>query len=141
MNELDIEKILRASGLKKTSVRVGVLKHLSNSLNALSQPEFETLFNGLENRVTVYRVLRDLEEKGLIHRVYDLEGVARFALCKPRQVQAHSDDHIHFNCVTCKNVFCMEDIHLSIPDLPKGFEFRAIHFTIEGVCKICNSIK
>jgi Fur family transcriptional regulator, ferric uptake regulator len=139
MNELQIEKTLRDSGLKKTTVRIAVLRHLSDSSNALSQPEFEAFFKGQENRVTVYRVLRDLEEKGLIHRVYDVEGIARFALCRSCNEHTHNDEHIHFNCVACKNVFCLEDINLTIPVLPSGFKINMIHFTVEGICEKCNN--
>ncbi len=138
MDEWQIEKSLRDSGLKKTAIRVAVLSHLSDCSNALSQPEFETFFKGQENRVTVYRVLRDLEEKGLIHRLYDVEGTARFALCRCCSEHAHNDEHVHFNCITCKNVFCLEDISTTIPELPEGFKIKMIHFTIEGICEKCN---
>ena len=120
MNDLQIVETLRSTGLKKTAVRVAVLKHLSDEIRALSQPELETLFEGRENRVTVYRVLRDLEEKGLIHKVYDVEGTARFALCRSCTEHKHHDQHLHFNCVQCKNVICMDNINVVIPSLPTG---------------------
>ncbi len=140
MNDLQIEKTLRSTGLKKTSVRVAVLKHLSDEIKALSQPDLETLVEGRENRVTVYRVLRDLEEKGLIHKVYDVEGTARFALCRSCTEHQHHDEHLHFNCIECKNVICLDDINVNIPSLPTGFKVKNIHFIIEGICEKCNKI-
>jgi Fur family transcriptional regulator, ferric uptake regulator len=138
MNDLQLVETLRSSGLKKTTVRIAVLKQLTESENALSQPELETVFEGRENRVTVYRVLRDFEEKGLIHRIYDMEGTARFALCRSCTEHQHHDEHLHFNCVECKNVICLDNIHVSIPTLPIGFKVKNIHFTVEGVCEKCN---
>ena len=84
-------------GLKKTSVRIAILKHLSDASKALSQPELEIVFEGRENRVTIYRVLKDLEEKGLIHKVYDVTGTARFAVCHSCIEHQHHDEHLHFN--------------------------------------------
>jgi Fur family transcriptional regulator, ferric uptake regulator len=138
MNDLQLVETLRSSGLKKTTVRIAVLKQLTESENALSQPELETVFEGRENRVTVYRVLRDFEEKGLIHRVYDVEGTARFALCRSCTEHQHHDEHLHFNCIECKNVICLDSVHVSIPILPIGFKVKNIHFTVEGVCEKCN---
>ena len=138
MNDLYFENLLKGSGLKKTTVRLAVLKHLSDHTKALSQPEFETFFEGRENRVTVYRVLRDLEEKGLIHKVYDLEGTARFALCRSCTEHQHHDEHLHFNCVECKNVFCLDDLNVAVPQLPIGFKAKSIHFIVEGTCEKCN---
>jgi Fur family transcriptional regulator, ferric uptake regulator len=138
MNDLQLVETLRSSGLKKTTVRIAVLKQLTESGNALSQPELETVFEGRENRVTVYRVLRDFEEKGLIHRVYDVEGTARFALCRSCTEYQHHDEHLHFNCIECKNVICLDSVHVSIPILPIGFKVKNIHFTVEGVCEKCN---
>lgn len=137
MTDGQILENLRNSGLKKTSVRIAVLKYLSEGVKALSQPEIEILFEGRENRVTIYRVLRDLEEKGLIHKVYDVEGTARFALCRSCTEHQHHDEHLHFNCVECKNVICLDDVHISVPILPQGFQIKNIHFTIEGICKNC----
>jgi Fur family transcriptional regulator, ferric uptake regulator len=138
MNDLQLVETLRSSGLKKTTVRIAVLKQLTESENALSQPELETVFEGRENRVTVYRVLRDFEEKGLIHRVYDVEGTARFALCRSCTEHQHYDEHLHFNCIECKNVICLDSVHVNIPILPIGFKVKNIHFTVEGVCEKCN---
>jgi Fur family transcriptional regulator, ferric uptake regulator len=140
MNDLEIVEALRNKGLKKTSVRVAVLKHLTDEVKALSQPELENLFAGRENRVTVYRVLRDLEEKGLIHRVYDVEGTARFALCHFCTEHKHHDEHLHFNCIECKNVICLDKINVNIPTLPAGFKIKNLHFTVEGICEKCNKI-
>ena len=90
--------------------------------------------------MTIYRVLRDLEEKGVIHRVFDLNGTARFAICRSGCSEyAHNDEHVHFNCTACKNVFCLDDIAVYTPSLPTGFTFQSVKLTVEGICKNCSA--
>lgn len=139
MTETRVIKALREVGLKQTPLRVAVLQELTANVQALSQPDLENVFEGRENRVTIYRVLRDLEEKGVIHRVFDLNGTARFALCRNNcTAHAHNDEHVHFNCTACKNVFCLDDIAVAAPSLPTGFMFQSVKLTVEGICKNCS---
>ena len=139
MTETRAVQTLRQVGLKQTPLRVAVLQQLAANVHALSQPDFENVFEGRENRVTIYRVLRDLEDKGVIHRVFDLNGTARFAVCRNNcTAHAHNDKHVHFNCTACKNVFCLDDIAVAAPSLPMGFTFQSVKLTVEGICKNCS---
>lgn len=139
MTETHAIKTLRQIGLKQTPLRVAILQQFAANTQALSQPDFETLFEGRENRVTIYRVLRDLEENGLIHRVFDLNGTARFAICRNGCTEhVHNDEHVHFNCTACKNVFCLDEVAISAPSLPEGFTFQSVKLTVEGICKNCS---
>ena len=142
MENTQIETLLRQHGLKKTPVRVAVMRLLSDRGYALSQPELEDTFENKENRVTVYRVLRDLEEKGLIHKVYDLGGTAKFALCHSNcDEHHHHDEHLHFNCVECGNVYCINDTEIPTIRLPKGFQMRQLSLQAQGVCDTCTEKK
>ena len=145
MSTIEIIEILRKSGLKRTPIRQAVFEHLVLSQHALSQPDIEQKLGHTENRVTVYRVLKDLEEKGLIHRIFDLEGTARFAPCKTCAANAqhvhqhadHTDEHLHFNCTACKNVYCLSEVSMSIPILPQGFHVQNMRCVVEGICPDC----
>ena len=139
MIEAHTIQTLRQVGLKQTPLRMAILQKLMTNVQALSQSDFENVFEGRENRVTIYRVLRDLEEKGAIHRVFDLNGTARFAICRNNcTAHAHNDEHVHFNCTACKNVFCLDDIPVAPPSLPMGFIFQTVKLTVEGICKNCS---
>lgn len=139
VTEIQVSQTLRQIGLKSTPLRIAVLQQLAKKAQALSQPDLETIFEGRENRVTIYRVLRDLEENGLIHRVFDIDGTAHFALCKNScSEHEHNDEHLHFNCITCKNVFCLDDVVVSVPALPEGFKVQTVKLTVEGICKNCS---
>ncbi|MFM2267994.1 MAG: hypothetical protein RL757_1435 [Bacteroidota bacterium] len=130
--------LLRKSGLKRTPIRVAVLELLAASQSARSKPELEIAFGNRENRVTIYRVLRDLEEKGLVHRVFDVEGTPKFAICDAHcSTHAHHDEHLHFNCTTCLSVYCLDAISFPTINLPEGFELKNMNFSATGICKNC----
>ncbi len=139
MIEEKLTELLRQAGLKRTPIRVAVLKHLAESNHAISQPALEAAFENRENRVTIYRVLRDLEEKGLIHRVFDITGTAKFALCNQTACSshAHHDEHLHFNCTVCNNVYCLDMLELPKMTMPEGFELTTLNLSATGICKHC----
>ncbi len=136
LEKAQIIEILRGSGLKKTPVRVAVLAALMGNNTALSQPQLEALFGQHESRITIYRVLRDLEEAHLIHRIYDKDGVAKYALYKHN----HAHNHVHFNCTTCNDLVCLEAFEIEIPTLPQGYKMNAVRYTVEGICQKCDKI-
>lgn len=139
MTEEKLTDLLRQAGLKRTPIRVAVLKHLAEINHAVSQAALESAFENRENRVTIYRVLRDLEEKGLIHRIFDVAGTAKFALCNHSACTTHKhhDEHLHFNCTICNHVFCIESIGIPLIKMPEGFEIESLNLTATGVCKNC----
>jgi Fur family ferric uptake transcriptional regulator len=139
MTEEKLTELLRQAGLKRTSIRVAVLKHLAAINHAVSQSALETVFENRENRVTIYRVLRDLEEKGLIHRIFDAAGTAKFALCNHSACSshAHHDEHLHFNCTVCNHIFCMDSIEIPHLKMPEGFEIASLNISATGICKNC----
>ena len=54
------------------------------------------------DRVTLYRTIKQFEEKGLIHEVIDTKGQAKYALCVTEcTTHEHHDDHLHFHCSQC----------------------------------------
>src|SRR6195952_445238 len=115
------EALLETHHLKKTGPRLKVLSLLSAKNTATSQPDLESVMNDID-RVTLYRILNAFEEKGIIHKVFDLNGTANYALCKSHCDEGHHhDEHLHFNCTNCKNVYCLNDLNLPAINLPAGF--------------------
>jgi Fur family ferric uptake transcriptional regulator len=128
---------IRQKGLKATPVRLKVLDTLQNSHLAYSHTELESTFNKVD-RITLYRVLKDFEEAGIVHKIMDMDGVTRFAVCKHSCPQSiHSEDHVHFNCNSCHKMFCLEHIHIPVMKLPAGFELTGVNTLIHGICKDC----
>lgn len=143
--ELDPEKleefsqVLKANQLKITQPRLRVLDIISTKLSAISQPELEKILGSEIDRVTLYRILASFEEKGILHKVFDLNGTATYAFCSTKcSADHHHDQHVHFICSVCNSVYCLEEIALPKINLPTDFSLHSIAINAVGICDICN---
>ncbi|HEY0245801.1 MAG TPA: transcriptional repressor [Mucilaginibacter sp.] len=137
-NNYQFEDLLDKHQLKKTSSRLRVLSMLASKNVATSQPDLEGVLGDVD-RVTLYRILNAFEEKGIIHKVFDLSGTANYAMCSSDcEENHHHDEHLHFNCTVCKNVYCLDDQHLPGVVVPEGFKTEAVSIYATGLCPKCN---
>ncbi|AMR33651.1 Fur family transcriptional regulator [Mucilaginibacter sp. PAMC 26640] len=133
------EDVLAKHQLKKTGARLRVLDLMYAKKTATSQPDLESVMHDID-RVTLYRILNVFEEKGIIHKVFDLNGTANYAICASGcQEQHHHDEHLHFNCTMCKGVFCLNELSLPSLNLPSGFKAEAFTLYASGLCPKCSS--
>lgn len=133
------EKILQENRLKITKARLSVLEIISARAAATSQPYLEKQMADDVDRVTLYRILKTFEEKGILHKVIDLSGTANYAICSSDcSANAHRDEHFHFNCSNCLKVYCMDDFHLPAIALPPGFKAATLSLSITGICNQCS---
>lgn len=133
------ESVLNSHGLRKTGIRMKVIERLQGSEFAMSQPELEQEFQNEADRVTIYRTLYSLEEKGVIHRIIDLSGVSRYAICVDAcDSHHHQDEHLHFHCLKCGNVYCLNVPALPTYSLPKGYDIQSTRLSAEGTCASCS---
>lgn len=139
LNDKDFAGLLQRNQLKVTAPRLGVLKIIADRDSAISQPVLEKLMGSEVDRVTLYRILKTFEEKGILHKVIDLNGTAHYAICSSNcSEHNHHDEHFHFNCTECKQVYCLNDMHLPAIHMPKGFKAASVSLSITGVCNHCN---
>lgn len=111
--------------LKKVvcELRQFVRKYLNilQTNKTLAHADIETNYKNKFDRVTLYRTLTTFIESGILHKVSDNSGVAKFALCQHHDCNQHKheDNHVHFKCNICNKIECLHE--LSIPDfkLPK----------------------
>jgi len=131
--------IFETKGLKKTAIRLKVLEYLVKKQSAISQPELEKKFKNEADRVTLYRVLNVLQKKGIVHKIIDLEGTSRYALCFSKDCtdDHHHDEHIHFNCNKCDRVVCITDSITPKIKLPRNFRLSHITLNAVGICDKC----
>lgn len=134
----DFGEVLENSGLKKTSTRLIVLEILRSRKEAVSQPELEKMLGKEVDRITLYRTLSTFEEKGIIHKVIDLNGTANYAFCSSScNNEQHHDEHVHFNCTVCLNVYCLEELEIPRIDLPEGYLSQSTNLIVYGICNNC----
>lgn len=133
------ESLLKKHSFRKTGGRIAVIEAFQRKGHALSHHDLEQSLNGLTDRVTIYRTLNQFEEKGLIHRVPTQEGIQRFALCQDAcSEHEHMDQHVHFNCVKCKQTVCLDEVQVPSIALPPGYELKEMEMSASGICDRCS---
>ena len=137
---MDIKQTLKHYGLRITENRQKVLDLFQKTAHALSQGVLEEAFPEID-RVSLYRVLKNFEQAGLIHRIADDREIIQYALCrqdcdKSHLHQAHEDNHLHFRCESCEKTFCL-DVRLPAPQLPQGYQMQGYQVFAKGRCEKC----
>ncbi len=126
---------LRISGLKATLPRMRVLDVFkrSDSRHLSAEDVYRELLNGGADvgLATVYRVLMQFEQAGLLSRSHFDTGKAVFEL---RQ----SNHHDHLVCVRCGRVEEFHDAEIEhrqrVVAEAMGFELREHALTLYGLC-------
>ena len=132
---MTVEEILHAYDLKNTGCRKYILGELLGSESALSENELKESYPELFDRVTFYRTLKTLEERGIIHRIVLNDNSVKYALSRHH----HEEDqlHSHFHCEKCDEVLCLRGKTRFDAELPQGFIMNEVFVVIEGLCAGC----
>jgi Fur family transcriptional regulator, ferric uptake regulator len=129
------EKRLLATGERVTEPRRRVLATLLAAEQALSHTEIEHCLEPEPlDRVTLYRVLEWLVERGLAHRYAGADRVWRFMASDPRH-----EAHAHFQCEQCGKVRCLSELGdaAAAVGVPRGYRARRTEVTVKGDCPDC----
>ncbi|MDX2286214.1 MAG: transcriptional repressor [Bacteroidia bacterium] len=132
--------LLRKHDLRVTKGRTDILGIFLRQGIALSERELEDLLGDSCDRVTIYRTLTTFLEHGLLHRVPDDAGAAKYALCAGCAHQVHRHDHIHFKCTRCGQTTCVEEVRIPTPALPPGFILTEVSMLMQGICPACSGL-
>ena len=135
---MTIDDLLKEKNLKVTKNRKIILKSLQKEENPISAEE---LFDKLkrENEIdlsTIYRNLNILEEKGVLLKTTNLDGINYY--------QINNSNHKHFlTCNNCHKKFVIEDcpIHELEEKIEKetGFIINGHNFEFTGICPDCQN--
>ena len=131
--------LIEAQGLDPTPNRVRIMEVIGNNPSPIRAQEiFTTVRRTAEiNRVTVYRILDLLVEKGLVAR---LSGGGRsqvYGIAPNENHPAHS----HFHCRNCDVLQCLQPgiLKVDVGDYQRSFagEIRGVDVRVEGICSAC----
>lgn len=137
--ESEVKDLLKEFDLRTTSCRTEILAMFINKDFALSHADIEQKISSSHDRVTVYRTLKTFLDKGIIHRVLDDGGSAKYALCKDScSTEIHNHEHVHFKCVNCGITICLENVEVPGFSLPEGYKAIETNLLVQGICKNCN---
>ncbi len=127
---------LKKHKLKVTPGRLELLSLLQNNKNAVSQSVIQNEFKEMD-RVTLYRILGAFQEKGIIHKITDENGLSHFAVCKDEcSSHGHKHHHIHFECDNCNTIFCVDTPELELGHL-SNYTVRELDIKAKGICDSC----
>ena len=125
---------------KPSAVRDKIIAILEEKQQAFSHKDFQNMFSGKCDRVTIYRALDKLVEDGKIHKVTGQEGAVQYALCNSCDSHDdgthHNHNHVHFSCTQCKKVTCIEHVVPTL-ELPKTFTIQEVQCMVTGICNDC----
>lgn len=136
MNTLQIKELLQKRNLKATSIRLNLISKLSESHSSMSYSAIQESLKPID-RVTLYRTLESLKEKGIIHKAFQDKKESFYAMCGSTcEEDQHRHEHVHFKCNQCNVISCeqlKQVIKLSLP----GFSIAKTAINLEGTCKNC----
>lgn len=126
---------LNESGLAPTANRELVVRTLAAVGAPLTPQDLLERLSGSMNRVTLYRILDLLVERGIATR--HNAGERAFRYCLARGPLGHA----HFHCTLCGQTRCLDSQPLAqgLRTLCAGLPMRveAADFHLSGVCEVC----
>ncbi len=134
----EIEGLLNSKGIKPTANRILVMRELLKASRPISLADLESLFGHTLDKASIFRVLELFVEKDVVHVIEDGSRSLKYELCHGSSHHTIADQHVHFFCEHCKEIFCLTDIQVPRVELPQGFSSRSINFVIKGRCPKCN---
>lgn len=134
MGEISLEQVFQEKNLKRTKLRIALLRCLLDTQHAQSYVDLKKRLGEEVDKSTLYRNLSAFEEAGIIHRINDQSGISKYAYGK---VDSHQGNHAHFVCEKCETVFCVEESPKRDINVPKGFKTKSVQTIIKGTCSNC----
>lgn len=132
---MDAEQRLEACGVAATENRLLVLRALDGAEHPQTPQELLAGLGARMNRVTLYRILVLLVERGVVAR--HNAGERAFRYCLGQGAHGHS----HFHCTRCGATQCLDSRLLEpglsriLSGLPMRVEMAEV--TLGGVCASC----
>ena len=135
----DFQALLRSAGLRSTASRVAVLEYFHVHSGPNSHAElFDALGDRGFDRATIYRILIDLSDVGILSRTDLGDHVWRFERRKAKA--GHSEAHPHFVCIDCGGVTCLPDLAVKVVaalGAPKALRTKQVEVQVKGRCDAC----
>ncbi|MDR2125872.1 MAG: TonB-dependent receptor [Prevotellaceae bacterium] len=124
---------------RNTKTKQMVMSILENSNSALCHEDIEKQLSGSIDRVTIYRILQSFCNDAKVHKISSENGKTYYALCRDCSINNHNDNHLHFRCMKCDTVTCIDE-SVAAPKLPQGYSISSISYLISGLCAKCQPV-
>ncbi|AXT59158.1 transcriptional repressor [Aquimarina sp. AD10] len=121
---------------RKTKSKEAVLSVLKESGTALNHEMIQSELSTKADRATIYRILNQFSEDGVVHQIIGDDGKQYFALCLNCLDKNHNHNHLHFRCEKCGTVECLNnEIDFK---LPNGYVSTNFNGVVSGFCLNCS---
>ncbi|MGC3977676.1 MAG: transcriptional repressor [Paludibacteraceae bacterium] len=131
---MNSEEILKAFNLKRTKCRKGILDMMIDTNQALSENEIREKMSKDYDRTTFYRSFKTLEENHIIHKIVVDNQFVKYAY---NSSITKDKAHVHFFCIDCQTVRCIDTESEYRFKLPEGFQDEETEILIKGTCAKC----
>jgi len=135
----DCQQELHTAALKVTPARLGVLaalEHTDTPLDVNEIIDYLKHHSIQADKVTVFRIMNSLTEKGLIVPIQLNESKLRYE-------HAAKADHHHFVCEQCGNIEDISDCNIFLLEKDiqrkKGLIIKRHSLEFFGICKNCSN--
>lgn len=128
-----IKEQLNLVQISPSYTRVKILEYLQEAKNHPTVDEIYTrLVDELPtlSKTTVYNVLNLFEEKQLVKSVIFDKAITRYELIE--------EQHAHFQCKDCGQIFDIPSPSITLPKLQKGFTVFDEEVLLKGLCPDCS---
>lgn len=136
MNNVEVDELLLRKGVRPTSNRVLVMRELVKALRPVSLADLEVALDTLD-KTSIFRVLELFAEKDIVHAIEDGSRSVKYELCHGDAHHSIADQHVHFFCERCREVFCFEDVNVPLIEVPEGFQANSVNYMLKGLCPKC----
>lgn len=130
----DEKRILLEHGVRPLNHRVAVYRYLVENQN---HPTADDIYGDLKknmasiSRTTVYNVLNLLCDHNVVKRIAIEKNEMRY--------DANTENHIHFRCIECGNVYDLHSVSFPEVKMPDGFTVEDVQVNITGRCPACEA--
>jgi len=136
LSEVDVVQTIinrfSSKDIRLTPQRISVYRYL---LENRIHPSVETVYNALKldnpslSKTTIYNTVDTLTRAGLVRVVRTGEGEVR--------LDGYTNDHGHFYCRGCGEVFDFSLVGCCVPDSLTGFQMEEFDVHAIGLCETC----
>jgi Fur family ferric uptake transcriptional regulator len=121
--------------VRKTKSIELLLNEFKNQSTALSTIELIKRLNSKLNKTTIYRVLENLVDDGILHTFIGQDGIKWY--CSKCTKSKYKDVNPHFQCMECGEIDCL-NTEVVIPEI-QNRKIVSSQILIQGKCEKCTN--
>jgi Fur family transcriptional regulator, ferric uptake regulator len=140
--EHKIKDTLKALGIGCTKCRLKVYLLFHTKKKALPISFINKYFDGILDRISVYRALKLFLQKGILYKLPNINGDIAYALSNTSSINTSNKlvQTSYFLCSHCEKSTLLEILPTKHFKLPTHITVSKSYFCFEGICKQCEKL-